>query len=205
MNDSLNCTEIRALLALYVGDDLDAAESARVARHLADCGLCRGEQTRWVESRSRLATLRQTTTFSGPSVWSDVRAELVREGRIEPVRRIALRRFSWAPLAAAAAVVVAVGLFTLLRGAGEDGSPLGGAVAQPTAAPGDAPVQLANQTPVAETTNVAQPAGSPLRKAGAGDRALIYDAESIDELFLRARRASSNNPALDLAGDEQLR
>ncbi|MCC6407698.1 MAG: zf-HC2 domain-containing protein [Planctomycetes bacterium] len=204
MNDSLNCNEIRALLVLFVGDDLDAAENARVARHLAECGPCRAEQARWMENRARLATLRDATKFSGPSVWSDVRAELVREGRIgsprvertQPIRPAAWQRLSWVPLAAAAAVVVAVGLFALLDRSDSTSPKLPGEnVAEPTP----------HAEPEPRSTPEVQLANSPLRKAGVGDQALIFSAESIDGQLLRARHGSQNNPALNLAGDEQLR
>ncbi|MBI5434525.1 MAG: zf-HC2 domain-containing protein [Planctomycetes bacterium] len=216
MNDSLNCNEIRALLVLFVGDDLDAAENARVARHLAECGPCRAEQARWMENRARLATLRDATKFSGPSVWSDVRAELVREGRIgsplveraEPTRPAAWRRLSWVPLAAAAAVLVAVGLFALFDRSDTASPKLPGEnIAEPTPraeADLQPPPELRSAPELLPGSEV-QLANSPLRKAGVGDQALIFSAESIDGQLSRSRHGSQNNPALNLAGDEQIR
>ncbi|MCE9594763.1 MAG: zf-HC2 domain-containing protein [Planctomycetes bacterium] len=203
--DGPSCNEIRALLVLFVGEDLDAAESARVARHLTECGPCRAEQARWVENRSRLASLRETTTFSGPSVWGEVRAELLREGRIArtgsdvaKARPTATPRvLRWAPImgaAAAAAALIAFGVFTWLD---RD--------AAPTTAPHQEP-PIADVTPVedAQPIHGAQFAGSPLHKAGVGEEALIFTAEPVDP-FNRGRHGALTDPALNLAGDEEIR
>lgn len=200
MNDPLNCSEIRALLVLFVGDDLDAAESARVARHLAECGPCRAEQARWMENRSRLATLRETTGRPSQSVWSDVRAELVREGRIGPARRAAPRRLSWAPIvrmAAAAAVVLSVVFFTLRD---HPVGPEGPAVSVPSGAQGESVAGPA--APGGAQPPAVQLVTAPLRKATAEDEVLIERAEWLDGPFQRARNGMLNNPALNLAGDE---
>jgi hypothetical protein len=209
MNDSLNpdglsCNEIRALLVLFVGEDLDAAESARVARHLSECGACRAEQARWMENRARLATLRETTTFSGKSVWRDVRAELVREGRIADGGAKAVPRvLRWAPFAAAAAALLAFGVFTWIeRG---DAPRMEDPIVD---AP--APVEPSEDRAQPPTGDATQPvigpqlANSRLRKAVPGEEALIFTAEPLDP-FDRARRGLSNAPALNLAGDEEIR
>ncbi|MCK6446369.1 MAG: zf-HC2 domain-containing protein [Planctomycetes bacterium] len=226
MNDPLNCTEIRALLVLFVGDDLDAAEAARVARHLSECGPCRAEQARWMATRSKLATLRELPNAPGqgtsPSVWSNVRAELLAEGLIGSARDVGAppvsssgaplhapvsafdqsRRKTWVPLAAAAAAVVALTLFILRDRANtpvlDDPSVPKGHVVD-----GDA---VADQTPGLapgrESVAVPQLVHSPLRKAGAGDEALIQRAEWVDGLLMRPQFTTTNPPTLNLASEE---
>lgn len=229
MNDSLNCTEIRALLVLFVGDDLDAAEAARVARHLSECGPCRAEQARWMATRSKLATLRELPNAPGqgasPSVWSNVRAELLAEGLIgsardvreapgAPVRasdepaRVHPRRTLWVPLAAAAAALLATTLFLLRDGTSTPvldapSAPNGDVVDADVGVDGDA---LADQTstpaPRSESVAVPQLVHSPLRKAGAGDEALIQRAEWVDGLLMRPQFTTTNPPTLNLASEE---
>lgn len=53
----MNCDEIRSSLDGYLAHELEPAERARVAEHLADCVACRAEAQAWSELFERTARL----------------------------------------------------------------------------------------------------------------------------------------------------
>ncbi len=193
MNDSVTCNEIQAQLALFVGDDLDPAASGRIQRHLVGCTTCDGELARLATSRSRIASLRELTADAAPSVWSNVRAELAREGRLiesSAPRNIAVRRpwqfARWSGLTAAAAALVAMAFWV---GHGSDSivsNPNG--VASPL-----------NHVPVQLVSN-------GLRKARPDEAPLLIGAEHLDDrLRGTGRSLDPNSSQLGLAHYEEMR
>jgi len=77
------CTDALAALPLYVGQDLDIAESDNVALHLDGCDSCSDEHERAQDARAVFAGGSWTTHESeGPSLWAGVRAGMVAEGLI---------------------------------------------------------------------------------------------------------------------------
>ncbi len=103
-------TEIHALSGAYAVDALDDIERAQFERHLAECADCRAE----VESlRSTAALLAETTTTAPPeSLRERVLADITTVRPLPPsveTQATPRRRFRLAPLAAAAALIAAVG------------------------------------------------------------------------------------------------
>ncbi len=47
----MDCTRIEELLALFVGDDLDARQTAGIRAHLAGCAACQARADEWTASR----------------------------------------------------------------------------------------------------------------------------------------------------------
>ena len=103
-------TEIHALSGAYAVDALDDIERAQFERHLAECAECRAEVA---SLRSTAALLAETTATTPPEGLRE--RVLVDIGTVRPLppavetgaaRR---RRFRLAPLAAAAALIAAVG------------------------------------------------------------------------------------------------
>jgi anti-sigma factor RsiW len=70
----MNCEEIRELLPLHAGDDLDGAERDRVEEHVALCGACARELDHYREARAALASIREP--FPPPGGWRDLRADI---------------------------------------------------------------------------------------------------------------------------------
>ncbi|MGH3334527.1 MAG: anti-sigma factor [Nocardioides sp.] len=103
-------TEIHALSGAYAVDALDDIERAQFERHLAQCAECRAE----VESlRSTAALLAETTATAPPeSLRERVLADITTVRPLPPsveTQATPRRRFRLAPLAAAAALIAAVG------------------------------------------------------------------------------------------------
>jgi hypothetical protein len=114
----ISCAEVREKLPLYVGADLDAEVLDAVRGHLELCGECARVTARATTARVELvAALRALEQeLDPPTLWPDLRAKLLIEGRIradggEEVAAIPVRarraRWLWAlaPLAAAAALL----------------------------------------------------------------------------------------------------
>ena len=103
-------TEIHALSGAYAVDALDDIERAQFERHLAECAECRAE----VESlRSTAALLAETTATAPPEGLRErVLADIATVRPLPPAVGTGAaprRRFRLAPLAAAAALIAAVG------------------------------------------------------------------------------------------------
>jgi anti-sigma-K factor RskA len=103
-------TEIHALSGAYAVDALDDIERAQFERHLAECAECRAEVA---SLRSTAAVLAETTTTSPPA---GLRERVLGEiGTVRPLPPAVgtgaapRRRFRLAPVAAAAALIAAVG------------------------------------------------------------------------------------------------
>jgi len=112
----MTCEEVRADLPLFVGGDLfDDAHQASAAgalrRHLMGCSSCAAELASLERAREAFLTLGEDST--APGLWPDVRAVLAAEGRFGDVVASAppVHRFR---LAAAAALVVGLGVFVWL-------------------------------------------------------------------------------------------
>lgn len=105
-----NCMDVRNALHLYVGADLEAEVQVAVARHLEGCASCRAQATDAQAARAALLGLAIDAPLT-TSVWSEVRAQLVREGRLSGAP--AARRSPWWIVPAAAAASVAAVLLTL--------------------------------------------------------------------------------------------
>jgi hypothetical protein len=192
MNDSVNCNEIQAQLALFVGQDLDATEEARVAGHVNGCASCERERARLEHSRARLTSLREASALRGASVWSAVRQELLREGRIATSGSVApnihrgTRVLRWLTVSAAAAAVIAFAWFANQAGDGRLQAPVAPPVAStPTVS---APIELAI---------------NKLRKARPDEESLIQNARPLEPDL--GRGLQSNNPEFGLVGDETIR
>jgi anti-sigma factor RsiW len=103
-------TEIHALSGAYAVDALDDIERAQFERHLAECAECRAEVA---SLRSTAALLAETTATAPPEGLRErVLADI---GTVRPLpptvgtKAAPRRRFRLAPLAAAAALIAAVG------------------------------------------------------------------------------------------------
>lgn len=143
------CAEVRSALPLYVGGDLDPSELEAVGGHLGGCPSCAALHERARAARGVLVEhLRTTASGTAPSLWEGVRAGLhgsleeeggrmgsatpalstagasglpSRIGRPTPLRRVAV-----GGLAAAAAVVLTLGLTRLMTPAPLPALPAGG-------------------------------------------------------------------------------
>ncbi|HET8959775.1 anti-sigma factor [Nocardioides sp.] len=102
--------EIHALSGAYAVDALDDIERAQFERHLAECAECRAEVA---GLRSTAALLAETTATAPPeSLRERVLADIATVRPLPPAVATGAatrRRFRLAPLAAAAALVAAVG------------------------------------------------------------------------------------------------
>ena len=103
-------TEIHALSGAYAVDALDDIERAQFERHLAECAECRAEVA---SLRSTAALLAETSATAPPE---GLRARVLADiGTVRPLppavgtEAAPRRRFRLAPLAAAAALIAAVG------------------------------------------------------------------------------------------------
>jgi anti-sigma factor RsiW len=112
----MSCTHITEIIPLYVGNDLDDAETERVTKHLLSCDPCRSLESQYRESSAWLknVAMADVETDSFPTL----RARVSR--RINSANRF---RRSKAPLriaafiAAAAALLIASTLSLYLRAA----------------------------------------------------------------------------------------
>jgi anti-sigma-K factor RskA len=103
-------TEIHALSGAYAVDALDDIERAQFERHLAECAECRAEVA---SLRSTAALLAETTATAPPEgLREKVLADITTVRPLPPAVGTGAaprRRFRLAPLAAAAALIAAVG------------------------------------------------------------------------------------------------
>jgi anti-sigma factor RsiW len=106
----MTCNDARQHWMLYLDSEGDAELHFRISDHLAMCPAC----AEWFAQQQRLEerlTERIAAGQATPDLWERV---LDRAG-VRP-RRLSRRRFVWAGLAAAAAVLAAVLVFQLTRG-----------------------------------------------------------------------------------------
>ncbi len=105
----MNCTQVRERLLVWQYGELPAAEGAEVEGHLATCAACREELSAWQSFRRRLEA------FQGPAVHVDLPRvyQLAVQRHERRVRR--WRRTALAVCAAAAVVLIAVGLKLEIR------------------------------------------------------------------------------------------
>ncbi len=103
-------TEIHALSGAYAVDALDDIERAQFERHLAECAECRAEVA---SLRDTAGLLAETTATAPPgSLRERVLTDITTVRPLPPAVRTggaSRRRFRLAPLAAAAALIAAVG------------------------------------------------------------------------------------------------
>lgn len=196
----LTCTQSQAQLPLFVGGECE--DPAAVAEHLAGCSACRTTAECLVESRGRLAELASERLPVSSSVWPAVRVHLLAEGRIgQPTpqthtsrvdaRRTAWSPRLWAPLAAAAALLL---LFWIVPRALRP-------VTHSLPAPVTPPVVADGQVSGAGAILVDSTGGGLLRKARADEAPMILEALPLD--FERGPRGRRNDPdRLWLVGDE---
>ena len=100
----MNCAAFEERIALYVGGDLAPAEASKVEQHLRSCADC-------AELARALEADREWLASRPPEAAEVDFAAMRREIR----REIARPRWGWKWLAAAAAILVAVGLANTLR------------------------------------------------------------------------------------------
>ncbi|MCB9904216.1 MAG: zf-HC2 domain-containing protein [Planctomycetes bacterium] len=167
-----NCMDVQNALHLYVGADLEAEVQVAVARHLDGCANCRARATEAQAARAALLGLAVDVPLT-TSVWSDVRAQLIREGRIASAA--APRRTPWWIIPAAAAASVAAVLVTLALN--RDVSPL-----QPTPSlpNGPAPIVLHPVDPgAAPLYDDALPSTSPFDSSFTGASAAGNESRRV--------------------------
>lgn len=102
-NDSKRCERWQALLLEDLEGTLGADESRDLEEHLARCERCVAEKAALTESLAILSERRPADP--GEAFWTGLQ-DRVREGLEEPVREPRIARWSWAPAAAAAALLV---------------------------------------------------------------------------------------------------
>ena len=181
MSRARDCNAIENDLALFVGGDLDRRGTLEIGEHLAGCRQCTDAVGRLAASRAALREGLELGSGAPPDLWPGVRARLAESGTLQagPARPVAsapvaalpsVRR--WLPLGAAAAVLIALGLW-MFTPPGDSG-PAGGKGSGPVAR-GPSPIPV-------------QPVG--LRRLEPGESALSNSATSIDalqeELLLRS-------------------
>lgn len=107
--------EIHALSGAYAVDALDDIERAQFERHLAECAECRAEVASLRDTASLLA---ETSAIAPPQALRErVLADITTVRPLPPAVRTGgapRRRFRLAPLAAAAALIAAVGTGVLV-------------------------------------------------------------------------------------------
>ena len=118
MNQS-ECIEVRGMLPLFVGGDLESGDTERVGLHLGDCEACQAHLSRARVARQELrAELSRLVDGHEPQLWPVLRESLAREGLFRqehaaPTRRAAglFSMRTWRPVAGVAAALLAVAYF----------------------------------------------------------------------------------------------
>ena len=185
------CTEIRSAFPLYVGGDLDPDEGAAIEQHIDRCPACAISMEPWITMRGHLDREAQEVREGHvPSLWNGVRAQMQREGLLEPAAALSGRRrvvgaprFALVGTLAAAAALLVFGVFFQSSGkglAGEQGLVPG------TPGLSEGTMVLA---PLEESTLGAR-SGLALRKADPADRPLAEGAVEV----LHNLRASGRGP-----------
>jgi len=172
MNGPKNCSAIENELALFVGGELEPGSRAEIEEHLGRCPACTDAAERLGASGAALRAGLEQGHATGPDLWPGVRARLVESGTIRaplapvaPATAVAPRSKPrsmprWFPLSAAAAVLLAFGLWLAQT---DEPAP---------------PPRAIEATPVAT---------SPLRRLAPDESALSSAATTIEELQEEAR------------------
>ncbi len=169
---SADCNAIENDLALFVGGELDPHARAEVAGHLERCETCAAAVGRLAAARAALQAGLEHGDVRVPDLWQGVRARLVESGPIHPPPALAstpkpaanVRWMPrWFPLGAAAAVLIALGLWQMQS------------AATPVADKGGS-TQLAGNTRPAPAQLVG------LRRLAPGESALSSTAIPIEQL-----------------------
>lgn len=108
----MTCTELDQLLDRYLDGTLEANRRAELEAHLAGCDSCR---TLTLQMRGVLASAAALPRSIRPprDLWPDIADRLASRTTQLPVRSIPWRR--WAPLAAAAVLLIAVTAIVTVR------------------------------------------------------------------------------------------
>jgi len=168
------CSEVRALLPLAVGDDLEEDLAAEVADHLAGgCAECSNALRELTRVRGHLLELPQRSPTPAVDLWPGVREALLEEGLLQRggvvVRRARFGvRGAWLS-AAAATLLVAGAIWSLQDGP----QPLAPANPSPT-------VAEHGVTPTLAPTLAGGPAvGGGLRPLAPGETPFALEAEEF--------------------------
>ncbi len=181
-----SCTEFEGLLPLYVGGDLEPAQSRSVAGHVRACARCAARAAR--ARAARIVYRSAAVTDEPPELWEGIRAALVAGGLVHaPRSRVAARGpvpvltrngLAWGGLVSAAAALL-VGVLWITSGPEGTGAGLDqpGLLDAPLALEGAsaAPDALAGvETLRAVPAALAGPGA--LRRAGTDDARLADEA-----------------------------
>jgi hypothetical protein len=172
------CTEIRAAFPLYVGGDLDPDESGAIDQHIDRCPACALSMEPWITMRGYLNREAQTLhAASVPSLWNGVRAQMQREGLLEPAgllsgTRVGAPRLALVGVLAAAAALLVFAVFFKSQDQGPAGEQIPGA-GTPGLARGSLVMAPLERLPLPVTEGLA------LRKAGSEERPLADDAVEV--------------------------
>ncbi|MFT5154989.1 MAG: hypothetical protein ACI841_004997, partial [Planctomycetota bacterium] len=201
-----NCNEVRALLPLFVGEDLEPQEMVAVQAHLVSCGSCEQYFHRASDARAALVQDCRQRSESQPfnpvtdDLWSGLRTNLQDEGLIAtsagnltgatpvagpasaPAALRPIRRLWVGTLSAAAAVLFAM---FLTQGMRSDVAPLG------TTPSGASDAVVANET-VSSQPSVIGTASPASGLPGAATNALASNALSVRPVGIR--RLAPNQP-----------
>src|SRR5580658_4056889 len=99
----MTCAPAKSLLESYLDDELDAAQTAQVAEHLASCSSCAGVHAQLLELRGAIRT--HAPYYRAPDGLRDRIQASVRQADRQD-RRAPFRR--WMPIAAAILLAVSV-------------------------------------------------------------------------------------------------
>lgn len=201
------CTDVRSLLPLVVGGDLEEDQALAVVEHLeSGCEPCATALRELQRVRGHLLELPERSPAPAVDLWPGVRATLAAEGRLgrpAPVviRRARVGRLGMSLSAAAATLLAAGVLWTMSRGGLAPVDP--GVAANDVEASGSH-VAESGITPDLAPTLVGGPGAGGLRPLAPGEEPFALEAE----LFGAGRgapqlpRALANDPARPtLAGD----
>ena len=142
----MSCTLKEELLALHAGGDLPVAEAAEVEQHVLQCENCAKDLEGYRSARESLMALRGES-LAVEGLWDEIEARLDVVDATSRHQRPWYARYSFgAPLAAAAALVLAV---QLMPDGGEQ-TPNGGAGGEQIAQDADPVLQPASRDELAE-------------------------------------------------------
>lgn len=170
-----HCTDVRALLPLMVGGDLEEGQALAVAEHLAGgCGSCSTALRELERVRGFLRELPKLAPAPAVELWPDLRAALLSEGLLRRgpivVRRARVGAGGMWLSAAAAALLVGGALWSLRPGeSAREVQQVAPEVAGGGAMPG--------VTPVFAPTLVGGPANGGLRPLDPGEAPFSLEAE----------------------------
>lgn len=115
----MKCKKVERLLPLYVSEDLTEGEKALVNEHLSSCPDCLEKVNDFRKDAERIASLREDRPIRDEADFFENVLEKIAAGDIRSDRPSLV----WLPLAAAAAVVLFVGLAVLMGVFSPSGDP----------------------------------------------------------------------------------